>query len=209
MIGYFITIEGTDGAGKTTQIQLLTQYLKESGYTVVVTREPGGTPCSEKIRELLLDTKNSGLCDMAEVLLYAAARAQHVREKIVPAIEQGSIVICDRFLDSSIAYQGYGRGLGIEMVETINEYATGGMKPHKTFYLELAPEKGITRKQKEAGHCLDRMEQQTMTFHKRVYEGYRQLCIKYPDRIKKIDASKSIEEIQKQIREEIKILLNQ
>lgn len=207
MKGYFITIEGTDGAGKTTQITLLSEYLKQKKIDFLLTREPGGTPISEKIREILLDISNEDLCDSTEVLLYAASRAQHLQQTILPAVQQGKLVLCDRFVDSSIAYQAFGRGVDRKQVKFINAYATNGIQPDLTIYLDLPPHKGILRKQKEQMHEMDRMEQEKMEFHEKVYEGFQNLAQNYPERIKKIDASKSIEEIQKQIQIQIDKLM--
>lgn len=207
MKGYFISIEGTDGSGKTTQIGKIVAYLENKGFSVVLTREPGGTPISEKIRNLLLDEKNNALCDRAEMLLYGAARAQHLQEKILPALAEGKIVLCDRFADSTIAYQGFGRELGMERVEAVNREATGGVMPDITIYLDLAPEKGIARKKQEDDHTLDRLEQEKMEFHQRVYEGYQALWKKYPNRIRRIDADQGTEEVFLQIKTEIDGLL--
>lgn len=207
MKGYFISIEGTDGSGKTTQIGKIVAYLENKGFSVVLTREPGGTLISEKIRNLLLDEKNNALCDRAEMLLYGAARAQHLQEKILPALAEGKIVLCDRFADSTIAYQGFGRELGMERVEAVNREATGGVMPDITIYLDLAPEKGIARKKQEDDHTLDRLEQEKMEFHQRVYEGYQALWKKYPNRIRRIDADQGTEEVFLQIKTEIDGLL--
>lgn len=207
MTGKFITIEGTDGAGKTTQINLLTKYLKKRGYEVILTREPGGTAIGEKIRELLLDCGNSEMLSITEVLLYVASRVQHLNEIILPAVNIGKIVICDRFVDSSIAYQGFGRELGIEMIEKINAVAIGNVNPDITFYLDINPTSGIDRKKREYGHTLDRMEHEKLDFHKRVSQGYKVLCERYPQRIKKIDAGKNIQEVHRQIVDEISNIL--
>lgn len=149
MKGLFITIEGMDGSGKTTQINKLKEYFENKGQHVVLTREPGGTVISEVIREIILDVKYTEMDSVTEALLYAASRAQHVRERIVPSLERGDIVICDRFVDSSIVYQGYARGLGEEQVQMINEYATGGLKPDVTFFLDLEHKKGMDRKKNQ------------------------------------------------------------
>lgn len=207
MKGYFITIEGTDGAGKTTQISLLEDYLKQRKIDFLLTREPGGTLISEKIREILLDISNQELCDSAEVLLYAASRAQHLQQKILPAVKEGKLVLCDRFVDSSIAYQAFGRGIDKEQVKAINQFATSGIEPDLTIYLDFPPQKGILRKQKEHLHEMDRMEQEKMEFHEKVYEGFQSLAQNYPQRIQKIDASKTIEEVQKEIQTQIEKLL--
>ena len=195
--GIFITFEGTDGSGKSTQFRLFAEYLSQNGYDVVLTREPGGTVISEKIRNIILDPDNREMDPMTEALLFASSRAQHVEQLIRPAINEGKIVLCDRFMDSSIAYQGYGRGLG-DCVRVINEYAVGGLQPDITFYLDLDPDTGRKRNIK-AGKS-DRMEQERMEFHQRVYNGYKELSSIYKDRFVSIDASLTIEEIAQRIR---------
>ena len=197
--GLFISFEGTDGSGKTTQYRLFAEYLVSLGYEVVTTREPGGTPISEKIRGIILDPENTEMDDMTEALLFAAGRAQHVAQLIRPSVEAGKIVLCDRFMDSSIAYQGYARGLG-DCVRIINEYAVAGMQPDLTFLLDLPPQAGRARNVK-AGK-VDRLEKQAMEFHRKVYEGYKKLAEIYPDRFIVIDADGSIEEVQGRIRRE-------
>ena len=196
MRGVFITFEGPDGSGKTTQIKLLAEYLNANAYPVVMTREPGGTRISEDIRTIILDPDNKEMDDMTEALLYAAARAQHVAQLIKPSVEEGKIVLSDRFMDSSIAYQGYGRELG-DKIRIINEYAVAGMHPDLTFFLDLSAEAGISRANKR--QKLDRLEQESIDFHKKVYEGYLELSKIYSDRYVIIDASRSIEEISKDI----------
>ena len=193
--GFFITFEGGDGSGKSTQIGILRDRLTEMGYEVLLTREPGGTAISEKIRELILDPDNSEMDDMTEALLYAAARAQLVHQFIKPALEEGKVVICDRFVDSSIAYQGFGRGLG-DAVGVINTYAVDDCMPDLTILLRLDPQKGSSR---IAGREHDRIEQASDDFHRKVYEGYLKLEEMYPERILGIDASGTIEEIAEEI----------
>lgn len=202
MSGLFITMEGSDGSGKTTQIEELQGYLVNLGYEVMITREPGGTSISEKIRKIILDVNNETLSDMTEALLYAASRAQHVEEKIKPALETGKIVISDRFVDSSIAYQGYARGIGIDTVEEVNKYALQGVIPDITFFFDIEPE--IAMKRKVSQKSLDRLELEHISFHNKVYEGYKILLKRYPNRIKSIDARKTKEEIQEQIIKEIR-----
>lgn len=194
--GIFITLEGPDGAGKTTQIAAIERYFREKGYDVVVSREPGGTRIGEKLRDILLDRENSEMSDRTEMMIYAAARAQHVDEKIRPALERGAVVICDRFMDSSIAYQGYGRGLG-EVVREVNLRATGGLEPDVTFFMDIDPAKGRERIGKD---IRDRLEQEKMDFHYKVYEGYRAIYRSAPERVIRIDADRSIEEIEDEIR---------
>lgn len=193
--GIFITLEGPDGSGKSTQVENIKEFFTKAGMDVVVSREPGGTPISEKLRGIVLDADHSEMDDVTEMFIYAAARAQHVAEKIKPALESGAVVVCDRFVDSSIAYQGYGRGLG-DQVEEVNRYATSGLEPNVTFFMDLDPEIGRSRIGKDVR---DRLEQQKMDFHYRVYEGYKALAAKYPERIMRIDAAKTIDEIKVEI----------
>ena len=202
--GYFITFEGGDGSGKSTQIALLRDWLVQAGYDVILTREPGGTRISEKIRELILDPDNQEMADMTEALLYAAARAQLVSQMIKPALEEGKVVICDRFVDSSIAYQAYGRGLG-DAVGVINTYAVDGCMPDLTVLLRLDPEKGSSR---IADREHDRIEQAPDAFHRKVYEGYLELEKNYPDRIVGIDASGTIDEIAEEIRRRVRTVIS-
>ena len=198
MKGLFITLEGGDGAGKSTQIRNIERFFRRKGLVVVHTREPGGTPISEKLRNILLDNENSEMDPVTEMMIYAASRAQNVREKILPAIERGDIVICDRFVDSSVAYQAYGRQLG-GMVEEVNRHATGGLVPDITFWMDIDPEAGKARAAK-AGD-LDRLELEKMDFHYRVYEGYRRIAEKDPDRVKRIDAADTVDNIRNHIYE--------
>ena len=198
--GLFITFEGGDGAGKSTQIERLKGYLEEQGYEVLLTREPGGTNVGEKIREVLLDPANVEMDPMTETMLYAAARAQLVAEVIRPALHKGMIVISDRFLDSSLAYQAWGRGLGSSVLE-INSYGIGDCMPDLTVYLRVDPDTGRKRiRQREQ----DRIESETEQFHQKVFNGYEQLCKDYPERIFRVDASRSIEDIEMTIRTEVK-----
>ena len=201
--GYFISFEGGDGSGKSTQIQILRDFLEERGYDVILTREPGGTPISEKIRSIILDKENSEMDDMTEALLYAAARAQLVSQVIRPALEAGKVVICDRFVDSSIAYQAYARGLG-DSVKTINGFAVGDRMPDLTILLKVNPQVGSSR---IGDRERDRIELASRVFHKKVYEGYLQLEKLYPDRIVGIDAADTIENIAGIISERIAGLL--
>ncbi len=202
MEGLFISMEGPDGAGKTTQIELLNKYLSEQGYEVIITREPGGTRISEAIRGIILNKDFNEMNDVTELLLYAAARAQLVAEVIKPALSSGKAVISDRFVDSSVVYQGIARGLGINTVYDVNSYALQGVMPHFTFLLDLPAEAGLARKKKQAE--LDRMEMQTLDFHKKVAEGYRKLAELYSDRIFMIDASLPVDTIHGIIKDRIK-----
>lgn len=193
--GIFITLEGPDGSGKSTQIQYLREYFDETGIPCVFTREPGGTSIGEKLRGIILDKDNSEMSSMTEALLYAASRAQHVEELIKPALAAGKVVVCDRFIDSSIAYQGYGRDLG-ESVRIINELAVDGCMPDVTFLLALSPEEGKSRIGEENQ---DRLEQEKIEFHNKVYEGYRKLAQMYPQRFVEIDAGGDRESVRREI----------
>ena len=202
--GLFITMEGPDGSGKSTQISAIKNFLEERGEQTIITREPGGTQISEKIREILLDRENSEMDPMAEALLYAAARAQHVSQVIKPALENGVHVICDRFVDSSIAYQGYGRGLG-DSVAVINAYAVNNCMPDVTFFMKLNPEVGKSRI-KSADQ--DRIEMEKNDFHNKVFAGYEALEQEYPGRIVGIDATGTIEMISDEIISHLERLLD-
>lgn len=207
MKGIFITVEGTDGSGKSTQIELLMRYLEKKGADIVFTREPGGTEIGEKIRGIILDIDNKKMTGTTEALLYAAARSQHVEEKIIPALEDGKIVICDRFVDSSIAYQGAARNLGADSIMQMNSFALHGLMPDMTLFFDLDPEKGILRKKNE--RALDRLESEKMDFHKRVYEGYRMLCKLYSGRIVSINADRRVEEVFDDVKQAIDGLLKE
>ncbi len=193
--GIFISIEGPDGSGKSTQIENIKEFLREAGIDFVFTREPGGTAIGERIREIILDRNCKEMDSMTEALLYAAARAQDVAEVIRPALAAGKVVICDRFVDSSLAYQGYGRGLG-DAVTIINGYAIDECVPDITFLLKLDPRVGKGRIKDE---LQDRLEAEKEAFHMEVYQGYLELEKKYPNRIVGIDASGSVDDIKEQI----------
>ncbi|HZX21794.1 MAG TPA: dTMP kinase [Clostridia bacterium] len=199
--GIFITIEGLDGSGKSTQVSHIKSILEKKGYDVLLTREPGGTKIGEKIRQILLDKDHKEMSAAAEALLYAASRAQHVEQVIVPALKEGRAVLCDRFVDSSIAYQGKGRELGPEAVTDINKFATHGLGPDITILLDIDPEVGLNRA--KATKKADRLEQERLDFHRKVREGYKALAETYPDRIKVIDASKTVEEISREIEKKL------
>ncbi len=199
--GLFITFEGTDGSGKTTQIKLLEEYMRTKERQVVLSREPGGTRVSEIIRDIILEPENKEIVPLTEMILYAASRAQHVAEVIDPAIRAGKIVICDRYVDSSYAYQGGGRGMDLKIIADVNRIAINGTVPDITFFLDIDPEISIRRRINSTG--ADRIEQEKLDFHRRVYDGYKKLSILYPDRIKTIDATRSIQEISAQINEYI------
>lgn len=193
--GLFITIEGPDGAGKSTQIEFIRKFLLSRGIDALFTREPGGTPISEKIRRIILDKKNTEIAPMTEALLYAAARAQHVEQVIKPTLKRGKTVVCDRYVDSSIAYQGYGRHLG-EGVSIINDYAIAGCIPDITFLLKIQPS---TAKNRIRTEDHDRLESEADGFHMDVYNGYLALEKKYPDRIVGIEADRDIDLISTEI----------
>ncbi len=202
--GLFITFEGPDGSGKTTQINRLKDYLIVQGIDLIMTREPGGTRIGEKIRDIILNPEHQEMAHLTEALLYASSRAQHVAEKIRPALESGKTVICDRFMDSSIAYQGYGRKLG-DKVRIINEIAVEGLTPDLTFLLLVDPGEGKSRINR--GH-LDRLELEEIHYHMDVYNGYLELADKHPERMILIDASRGIEEMSAEIAEKAMIFLN-
>ncbi len=196
--GLLITMEGPDGSGKTMQMDLLEKALREQGYPVIRSREPGGTPIGEAIRNVILNPEYTEMDSMTEAMLYAASRAQHVAEKIKPAIAEGYIVLLDRFLDSSLVYQGIGRGMTIETIEAINRFATGGLQPDATIMVYIDYEEGLRRKKQQNG-SLDRMEAQQDNFHRRVNEGYLQLAKRYPERIQLIDGARDPQTIHQDI----------
>jgi dTMP kinase len=189
--GLFITFEGPEGAGKTTIINMLAEQLDD----VLFTREPGGIDIAEQIRKVILDKENTAMDPRTEALLYAAARRQHLIEKVKPALELGKMVICDRFVDSSLAYQGYARGLGINEVLNINQFAIENMMPDLTIYFDIEPEEGLKRISSNNGREINRLDLENIEFHQKVREGYHLLMMKFPDRIIKIDASAPLEEV--------------
>ncbi|WP_422446224.1 dTMP kinase [Thermoanaerobacterium sp. DL9XJH110] len=199
MRGKFITIEGPDGAGKTTQVQKIADYFKQKGKKTVITREPGGTALGEKLREVLLSTGGESPVPEAEALIYAASRAQLVKRVIAPALSEGNIVICDRFLDSSLAYQGWARGLGIRRVLEINRWFMEDFFPDLTVILDIDPEVSLTRLKGRR----DRLEMESMSFHKKVREGFLNVHRMFPERTKLVDASKSRELVFSDILREI------
>lgn len=190
--GYFVTLEGGEGSGKSTQLGLLEDYLSKGGYDVIFTREPGGTPISEKIRKILLGGENTEMCDETEALLFAAARVQHIKEKILPAVAAGKTVVCDRYVHSSLVYQGYARGLG-DFVEKVNSYAFENCMPDVTIFLDITPERAFARK--GGADKDDRMEQSGMDFHKRVYDGYVRVAKKFPEHFVRINADRPVEDV--------------
>lgn len=189
--GVFISLEGIDGCGKTTLKEMLLAQLREK-YPVIGIREPGGTVISEKIRDMLLDVRNDGIIGKTEALLYAAARSQLVEEVIRPALTQGKIIIADRYLDSTIAYQGYGRGLELAFLEDLNRICTGGLKPDLTLLLDIDPREGQQRRRQEIP---DRLEQEGLEFQTRIRDGYLELWSQEPDRIKRLDARRTPAEL--------------
>ena len=194
--GKFITFEGCEGSGKSTQLKMLSAYLEREKIPFVMTREPGGSPIAEDIRKIILDGKNTAMCDECEAMLYAASRIQHVKEKVLPALEEGKLVICDRYVDSSLAYQGYARGLGLEYVADINKKAFQLATPDLTVFLNIPPEKAFERK--HGADMNDRMEKQGLEFHNRVYGGYMRLLEKYP-RICAVESYGTAEEMHQNI----------
>jgi dTMP kinase len=192
--GLFITFEGPEGAGKTTIINLLAKQLDH----VLFTREPGGIDIAEQIRRVILDKENTAMDSRTEALLYAAARRQHLIEKVKPALDEGKMVICDRFVDSSLAYQGYARGLGIDEVFNINQFAIESMMPHLTLYFDIEPEVGLKRINSHKGREINRLDLENIEFHKKVREGYHLLMMRFPERIVKIDASAPLKEVLEQ-----------
>ena len=191
----FITFEGPDGSGKSTVIKAVYERLINDGYSVILTREPGGTPIAEKIRDVILDNWNTALDARTEALLYAASRRQHLVEKIWPAIKEGKIVLCDRFLDSSLAYQGEGRKLGIENILNVNLFATENTYPDLTLFFNISPEEGLKRVSKDKKRVADRLDNENENFHQEVYNGFLKVNSMYKDRIQVIDATKSLNEV--------------
>lgn len=197
MDGKLITFEGPDGAGKTTQVRLVAAALESRGYPVVITREPGGTRLAEEIRGLLLNPLYREMSPVTEALLYAGARAQLIGEVIIPALAAGMVVLCDRFVDSSLAYQGYGRGLDLGMLQTVNRFVLNKLGSFFTILLDLPPEEGLLR---AAGHGGgDRFEQEELAFHRRVREGYLALAAAWPERIRMVEAGAPAEAVQANI----------
>ena len=196
--GWFISFEGIDGSGKTTQLKRLANKLKAQGHTVVVAQEPGGTRVGREIRRLLLDTANTDLGAIPELLLYFAARAQNIEQVILPALEAGSLVLCDRFTDATVAYQAYGRELGVEIVRRIEQVACQGLKPDLTILLDIDPETGLRRaldRNRKQIHDESRMERQNLAFYRRVQQGYRELSLAEPERIRQIDGRGPVDQV--------------
>ncbi len=196
--GLFITFEGCDGCGKTTAITNVDRILSDNNIEHILTREPGGSRIAEEIRNIILDKKNVEEDCRTEALLYAASRRQHLVEKVLPSLNEGKLVICDRYLDSSLAYQGYARGIGIDNVMSINAFAIENTMPDLTFFLDLSPEEGIKRISSRTRES-DRLDQEKITFHQKVYDGYKIVNEMFKDRIVVIDASKTKDAIAKEI----------
>ncbi|MGG1594875.1 dTMP kinase [Terribacillus saccharophilus] len=195
LTGLFITLEGGEGAGKTSAVPLLTARLEEQGYQVLATREPGGIEIAEAIRSVILDPANTSMDVRTEALLYAAARRQHLVEKVWPALKKGMIVLCDRFVDSSLAYQGHTRGLGMEEVMEINRFAVETTMPDLTLFFDISPEAGLARISENKGREQNRLDLEALSFHESVYEGYQILREQYKDRYVTLDASKPLAEV--------------
>lgn len=191
----FITLEGPEGSGKTSAVKVVVERLTKMGYNIVQTREPGGTPIAEQIRNVILDVNNTKLDPRAEALLYAASRRQHLVEKVWPALKEGKIVICDRFLDSSLAYQGGARNLGVDNILNINMFATEGTFPDLTLLFDIDPKIGLERIAKNANREVNRLDLEKLDFHKKVRQTFLELAKRFPNRFVVIDASKSMEEV--------------
>ncbi|MBM7610072.1 dTMP kinase [Lysinibacillus composti] len=191
----FITFEGPEGAGKSTVLARIVELLIEENIEVMATREPGGIEISEKIREVILNPNHTAMDEHTEALLYAAARSQHYFEKVEPALKQGKLVLCDRFIDSSLAYQGHARGLGIEEVLSINEFAIGKQMPDLTILFDLEPEVGLARIHAHSDREVNRLDVESLAFHKKVRQGYREVVKRYPNRIVVVNADQSIEQV--------------
>ena len=203
----FITIEGGEGSGKTSIIKLLLEDLKKENIDAISTREPGGSKIAEEIRKVILNVDNVNMDYMTEALLYAASRRQHLEEVVKPAIEQGKIVICDRYIDSSLAYQGYARNLGIDNVYNINMYATNGFLPDLTILIDIPPEVGLERIKKNSRE-VDRLDLEKMSFHNKVHEGYLLVSKKFPSRIVIVDGNKPLIEVYEDVKRIIEEKLN-
>lgn len=207
MSGVFITFEGGEGSGKTTIAKMVKDILDKEGYHVTLTREPGGVEIAEKIRDIIHNVKYTNMDSKTEALLYAASRRQHLVEKVIPALEKGDIVICDRFVDSSMVYQGIARGIGIDKVYDMNLFATENILPKRTIFFDIRPEDGLQRVYKNKDREVNRLDLESLEFHQRVYEGYLSICKKFPDRIVKIDASLDIDGVLSQVLEKIREIL--
>lgn len=199
MSGLFITLEGGEGAGKTTVANSVIERLSLLGIKAIYTREPGGIKIAEKIREVILDRNHTEMDGRTEALLYAAARRQHLVEKVRPAMEKGYVVLCDRFVDSSIVYQGYARGIGVDEVRKINEFAIEGFMPKLTIFFDIPPQEGLKRISENKGREVNRLDLEDLSFHELVYEGYKKQVLTDPSRIISVDATKSIKELTNEV----------
>lgn len=195
----FITFEGPEGAGKTTVIQKIAKRLAQENIDVLATREPGGIEIAEKIRTIILNPAHTAMDERTEALLYAAARSQHYFEKVRPALDAGKLVICDRFIDSSLAYQGYARGIGVDEVLSINEFAIGKKLPDVTILFDLPPEVGLARIHATGGREVNRLDIESVAFHEKVRSGYLQLVEQYPERIRVVNAEQDIEDVVEEV----------
>lgn len=204
--GLFLSFEGGEGAGKTTQIRLLAESLGAHGHSVVLTREPGGSEIANRIRGMILDPAMKGLVPLAELFLYEASRAQHLADTVLPALERGDVVICDRFTDSSVVYQGVARGLAAPLIQKLNQIAAGGLMPKRTFLLDLDPREGLARATGR-GKGLDRMEAEGLAFHQAVRKGYKALARKDKRRIRVIRADQAPEKVHSDILDELEGLV--
>lgn len=199
MSGLFITLEGGEGAGKTTVANSVIERLSLLGIKAIYTREPGGIKIAEKIREVILDRNHTEMDGRTEALLYAAARRQHLVEKVRPAMEKGYVVLCDRFVDSSIVYQGYARGIGVDEVRKINEFAIEGFMPKLTIFFDILPQEGLKRISENKEREVNRLDLEDLSFHELVYEGYKKQVLTDPSRIISVDATKSIKELTNEV----------
>ena len=206
--GLFITFEGVEGAGKTTALSYIHNQLTEAGYQVIRTREPGGIEIAEKIRDVILNPEHTAMEARTEALLYAAARRQHLVERVLPALEEGKIVLCDRFIDSSLAYQGYARGLGIDEVYEMNRFAIGAAMPELPILFRIAPVEGLKRIAANKDREQNRLDLEKIDFHQKVFDAYEQLIDRFPNRIQPIDASQPVEAVQNECLNLIKNQLN-
>ncbi|GAB1798950.1 dTMP kinase [Priestia megaterium] len=207
MSGTFITFEGPEGAGKTTIIHMVQQKLIQEGYNIVLTREPGGIRIAEQIREIILNPSNTEMDARTEALLYAAARRQHLVEKVIPELNKGNIVLCDRFIDSSLAYQGNARDIGVEDIFAINQFAIEQTMPQATLYFDIEPEVGLERINKGRKDEINRLDLESLDFHYKVRDGYLSLLSEFPERIRRIDANQSVEKVYEEAYKQIKLIL--
>ena len=203
--GLFIAFEGGEGAGKSTVLDKIYNWMKDENIPCIKTREPGGIKISEQIRSVILDNNNTEMDERTEALLYAAARRQHLVEKIIPALNEGKVVLCDRFIDSSLAYQGYARGIGMDEILEINKFAIGEYTPNLSIFFDLAPSEGLKRINIDNNREVNRLDNEKLDFHNKVREGYYKILEKDKDRIVKIDASKSIDKVY----EDVKYIIRQ